>query len=140
MIKYTAHDRLNKSTFFKALGFEVGEPTTAGAPAKPVAGGEEVAITVAAGNVGQELEMTKAAAQRYMDMNPNVTINVLDTPDFVQDRLGLYLQFFEAQSPEVDVYQIDVIWPGDLAEHFVDLADYGGASAAAEHFPAIVQG
>jgi trehalose/maltose transport system substrate-binding protein len=120
------------------------EPTEAPAAAEPTeapaaAEGEKVSITVAAGNVGQELELTKAAAQRYMDMNPNVTVNVLDTPDFVQDRLGLYLQFFEAQSPEVDVYQIDVIWPGDLAEHFVDLNEYGAASAAAEHFPAIVQ-
>jgi trehalose/maltose transport system substrate-binding protein len=116
------------------------EPTEAEAeePAEP-APGEGVVITVAAGAVGQELELTKAAAQRYMDANPNVTVNVLDTPDMVQDRLGLYLQFFEAQSPEVDIYQIDVIWPGDLAEHFVDLYEYGAASVAAEHFPAIIQ-
>jgi trehalose/maltose transport system substrate-binding protein len=63
---------------------------------------------------------------------------VLTTPDLANDRLGLYLQFFEAQSPEVDVYQIDVIWPGDLAEHLLDLNEYGGAEAAKEHFPAII--
>jgi trehalose/maltose transport system substrate-binding protein len=74
-----------------------------------------------------------------MDANPNVTVNVLDTPNMVQDRLGLYLQFFEAQSSEVDIYQIDVIWPGDLAEHFVDLYQYGAASVAPEHFPAIIE-
>ena len=113
------------------------EPTEA--EAEEPAEGEKVSVTVAAGNVGQELELTKAAAAAYMEMNPNVTVNVLDTPDFVQDRLGLYLQFFEAQSPEVDVYQIDVIWPGDLAEHFVDLFEYGATSVAAEHFPAIIQ-
>jgi trehalose/maltose transport system substrate-binding protein len=114
------------------------EPTTAEEPSEPAAG-EEVVITIAGGAVGQELELTQAAAQRYMDANPNVTVNVLDTPDMVQDRLGLYLQFFEAQSPEVDIYQIDVIWPGDLAEHFVDLYEYGATSVAAEHFPAIIQ-
>jgi trehalose/maltose transport system substrate-binding protein len=113
------------------------QPTEA--EAEEPAEGEKVSVTVAAGNVGQELELTKAAAAAYMEMNPNVTVNVLDTPDFVQDRLGLYLQFFEAQSPEVDVYQIDVIWPGDLAEHFVDLFEYGATSVAAEHFPAIIQ-
>jgi hypothetical protein len=106
------------------------EPTEAEEPSEPSTG-EGVTVTVAGGNVGQELELTKAAAQRYMDANPNVTVNVLDTPDFVQDRLGLYLQFFEAQSSEVDVYQIDVIWPGDLAEHFVDLYEYGAADVAA---------
>src|SRR5690554_1931690 len=96
-------------------------------------------ITVAAGAVGQELELAQAAAARYMEANPGVTINVLDTPDMADDRLGLYLQFFEAQSSEVDVYQIDVIWPGDLAEHFVDLYEYGAADVVGEHFPAIVE-
>lgn len=100
---------------------------------------ERVTITVAAGAVGQELELTREGAQRYMDAHPNVTVNVLETPDMVQDRLGLYLQFFEAQSSEVDVYQIDVIWPGDLAEHFVDLYDYGARDVADLHFPAIVE-
>jgi trehalose/maltose transport system substrate-binding protein len=105
----------------------------------PAAGGEKVTVTIAAGAVGQELELTKAAAQRYMDGHPNVDVKVLDTPDLVQDRLGLYLQYFQAQSSEVDVYQIDVIWPGDLAEHFVDLYQYGAKDVVDQHFPAIVQ-
>jgi len=103
------------------------------------AAGDEVVVTVAAGAVGQELELTQEAAQRYMDANPGVTVEVLETPDMVQDRLGLYLQFFEAESPEVDVYQIDVIWPGDLAEHLVDLNEYGAAEVTDMHFPAIVE-
>lgn len=109
---------------------------------------QEVTVTIATGAVGQELELSKAAAQRYMDANPhtidgtdyNVTVNVLETPDLADDRLGLYLQFFEAQSPEVDVYQIDVIWPGDLAEHLVDLREYGATDEITnQHFPAIVE-
>ena len=99
----------------------------------------QVTITVAAGAVGQELELTKAGAQRYMDSHPGVTVNVLETPDFVQDRLGTYLQLFEAKSSDVDVFQIDVIWPGDLAEHFVDLYQYGAKDVVDQHFPAIVQ-
>jgi trehalose/maltose transport system substrate-binding protein len=100
---------------------------------------EEITLRVFAGNVGQELEFTLAAADAYMEMNPNVTVEVVDTPDLTDDRLGVYLQLFEAQSPEGDVFQIDVIWPGDLAEHFVDLNEYGGAEIAADHFPAIVE-
>jgi trehalose/maltose transport system substrate-binding protein len=100
---------------------------------------EPVQITVATGAVGQELEISREAAARYMELHPDVKVTVLDTPDMVQDRLGLYLQFFEAQSSEVDVYQVDVIWPGDLAEHFLDLYEYGGKEVADLHFPEIVE-
>jgi trehalose/maltose transport system substrate-binding protein len=74
-----------------------------------------------------------------MDANPGITVEVVDTPDFVEDRLGVYLQLFEAQSPEGDVFQIDVIWPGDLAEHLVDLNQYGAADVSGDHFPAIIE-
>ncbi|MBN1666323.1 MAG: ABC transporter substrate-binding protein [Anaerolineales bacterium] len=99
----------------------------------------DIVLRVFAGNVGQELELTKAAAERYMAENPGITVEVVDTPDFVEDRLGVYLQLFEAQSPEGDVFQIDVIWPGDLAEHFVDLYEYGASDVADDHFPAIIE-
>ena len=69
-----------------------------------------------------------------MELHPDIKITVLDTPDMVQDRLGLYLQFFEAQSLEVDVYQIDVIWPGDLAA-FCRSHEYGAKEVAELHFP-----
>ena len=101
--------------------------------------GEEITLTQFTGSVGNELELAQAAADRYQELNPCVTIETVDTPDFVEDRLGVYLQLFEAQSSQGDVFQIDVIWPGDLAEHFVDLNEYGGAEAAAEHFPAIIE-
>ncbi|MFZ0544683.1 MAG: ABC transporter substrate-binding protein [Candidatus Promineifilaceae bacterium] len=118
------------------------QPTAAEATSGADTGGgdmENITLRVFAGNVGQELELTKAAADEYMQMHPNITVEVVDTPDFVEDRLGTYLQLFEAQSPEGDVFQIDVIWPGDLAEHFVDLNQYGGAAIAADHFDAIVE-
>ncbi|MFW6263588.1 MAG: ABC transporter substrate-binding protein [Thermotogota bacterium] len=99
----------------------------------------EKTITVAAGAVGIELELARQAAEEFEELFPGVKVNVLDTPDMVQDRLGLYLQFFEAKSDRVDVYQIDVIWPGDLAQHFVDLYEYGAYDYVPNHFEAIVE-
>jgi trehalose/maltose transport system substrate-binding protein len=98
-----------------------------------------VTITLAAGNVGIELQMAKDGAQAYMASHPNVTVNVLDTPDLSTDRLGLYLQNFEAKSDKIDVYQTDVIWSGDLAEHLVDLNQYGAKKYTSDHFPAMIQ-
>ena len=82
------------------LGFEVGAASDEPArrPSQwPAA--KKSASRLLAGAVGQELELAQAAAQRYMDVQPQRHRQRLDTPDMVQDRLGLYLQFFEAQSP-----------------------------------------
>jgi len=100
---------------------------------------EKIVITVASGTVGLEKELIDEAAAMYMKEHPDVEVRALETPELATDRLGLYLQFFEAKSPEVDIYQIDVIWPGDLAEHMVDLYQYGAKDVAQDHFPAIVQ-
>ena len=114
--------------------------TPADTPADvPSPSDEPIVLSVFAGNVGMEKELTEAAVTRYMELNPNVTVRVIDTPDFVEDRLGVYLQLFEARSSEGDVFQIDVIWPGDLEEHFVDLFEYGAADIVGEHFPAIIE-
>ncbi|MBZ4683455.1 MAG: transporter substrate-binding protein [Fusobacteriales bacterium] len=100
---------------------------------------EKVVITLASGAVGQELEINKKAAAMYMKEHPNVEIQLWDTPDSSSDRLGLYLQLLEAKSQKVDIYQIDVIWPGDMADHLLDLNQYGGKEAAAKHFEPIIQ-
>src|SRR5690606_24005837 len=97
----------------------------------------QTTITVAAGAVGQELELARAAADRYMAEHPDVTVNVLETPDLADSRLGVYLQLLEARSADVDVFQIDLIWPGDLAEHYVHIYEYGAAADVDEHFPDI---
>jgi len=109
------------------------------APTEDMSSDQPITLRLFGGNVGQELELSQSAAQKYMELHPNVTVEVIATPDTVEDRQGVYLQLFEAQSPEGDVFQIDVIWPGDLAEHFVDLYDYGAADIVGEHFDAIIQ-
>ena len=103
------------------------------------ASAEKIIINLASGAVGNELELAQKAAAWYSEEHPNVEIQILDTPDAAQDRLGLYLQFLEAQSQEMDLYQIDVIWPGDLAEHLVDLNQHGAKEVVGDHFEAIVQ-
>lgn len=135
------------STTQAPSGVETTAPTEAGpatapttAPTEaPATGGEKVTINVATGAVGQELQMAEDGAKRYMEKNPNVTVKILSTPDMVQDRLAVYRQFFESKSPDVDLYQIDVIWPGDLAQNFLDLNQYGAKDHLSGMFPSMVQ-
>ena len=100
---------------------------------------EETIVLNIYANGENERELSAWYESEYEAMHPNVDINFVDAGRVVEDRLGVYLQIFEAQSPELDVAQIDVIWPGDLAEHFVDLNEYGAADISGDHFTAIVE-
>ena len=96
---------------------------------------QPVTIQVAVGAVGTELELHRQALEQFEQENPDIDVELFETPSGGTDRLGLYLQFFEAQSSEVDVLQIDVIWPGILEEHLVDLYEYGAEEQVDQHFP-----
>ncbi len=100
---------------------------------------EEIVITVAAGTEGMELKLTRDLAEMYTAQNEGVRVEVLDTPKLARDRTGLYMEIFEAGSSEVDVFQIDVVSFGDLAEHLVDLYEYGADAVAGDYFPAIIE-
>ena len=78
-------------------------------------------------------------AQKYMTAHPGVKVVVTYGPKTVTDLLGLYLQYFAAKRSDVDVYGIDVIWPGDIADHLVDLNTYGAKDVVGQYFPSMVQ-
>lgn len=100
----------------------------------------EATIRVAAGAVGVELEVGMEQATRYMDACPNITVEFVETPNEVQDRLALYQQLWEAQSGDIDVFQVDVIWPGIIAEHVVDLNEYLSEDVVSQYFPDMIAG
>lgn len=100
--------------------------------------GDMVTINIYA-NGENEREYSAWLESEYEAMHPDVDIVFVDAGRVVEDRLGVYLQIFEAESAELDVAQIDVIWPGDLAEHFVDLNEYGAADVTGDYFAAIVE-
>ena len=97
-------------------------------------------IRYSAGAGAADLETVRQLAQMYMEQNPDVNIEVVAGPDSADERFSLYLQLFEAQSPNFDVLQLDIIWPGQLAQHLVDLNQYGDIqSSMSEFFPEIVE-
>jgi trehalose/maltose transport system substrate-binding protein len=66
-------------------------------------------------------------------------VKVVSTPNSATERLALYQQILAAGSADIDVFQIDVIWPGTLANHMIDLKQHLKADSVAAHFPAIVE-
>jgi trehalose/maltose transport system substrate-binding protein len=66
-----------------------------------------------------------------------IEVKLLPGPEAAFDQLALWRKLLEKDSGTPDVYEIDVIWPGTLAEYFMDLKPYL-AQEAAGHFPVLV--
>jgi trehalose/maltose transport system substrate-binding protein len=103
--------------------------------ALPSAEGAQIAISC--GAVGEELQLCRSAAQEWARKNGH-SVTVISTPNGADQRLALYQQLFAAQSPDIDVLQVDAIWPGILGRHFVDLKPYVPRTVLATHFASVV--
>ncbi len=93
-------------------------------------------ISISCGAVGQEFAICKEGAESWAARTNN-KVRVVSTPNSSSERLALYQQLLAAQSKDVDVFQIDVVWPGILASHFIDLRAYTKKQLH-RHFPAII--
>ncbi|MEO1287153.1 MAG: ABC transporter substrate-binding protein [Chloroflexota bacterium] len=100
----------------------------------------EAEISFAGGAVGAEREIARQAADVFESFCENVTIDILEMPDSATERLNIYLQTFEAQSPDIDVMQVDVIWPAIIAPHVVDVRDFLSEEEIGEFFTDMIQG
>jgi len=94
-------------------------------------------LAISCGAVGQELEFCKTGADAWAKQTGN-QVTIVSTPNSATARLALYQQWLAAGASDVDVFQIDVIWPGILGNHFIDLKPYT-KGAEQQHFPALAQ-
>jgi trehalose/maltose transport system substrate-binding protein len=103
-----------------------------------MASAQAATIAISCGAVGLELELCQEGAQAWAEQTGN-QVNVISTPNSATERLALYQQILAANSPDIDVFQIDVIWPGTLANHLIDLSEHVDGDELAQHFPTIVE-
>jgi len=93
-------------------------------------------LVISCGAVGKELALCRSGAEAWAEHTGN-QVEVVSAPSATNERLALYQQLLAAGASDVDVIQIDVIWPGMLARHLVDLAPYLSDQVEA-HFPAAI--
>lgn len=79
-------------------------------------------ITFMTDSIGRQLAITRDMAREF-EAAHNCRVEFRIGPESATERLGEYQRFFAARSDAIDVYQIDVIWPGILGPHLVDLSD-----------------
>jgi trehalose/maltose transport system substrate-binding protein len=65
-------------------------------------------------------------------------VTVLRAPEQSNQRYFMYLDLLGRGDPEIDVLQIDVIWPSAFAEQLVDLGEQLPAADKDQHFAALI--
>lgn len=94
-------------------------------------------ITYVSGAVGADIENFKAIVAPWEERTGH-TVTIVPMPQSSSDQFGQYRLWLAANSRDIDVYQTDVIWAPQLAEHFVDLSA-AAADLAPQHFPEIIE-
>ena len=106
------------------------------APPPPTPTPEPVVVRFSGLPVGQGYQLdTELIAQ--FTAETGIQVEFVPGPELATERLALYKELLEQGDSTLDVYQIDVIWPGTLAPHLLDLAPHLGTEAA-DHFPTII--
>ncbi|MDC7711451.1 ABC transporter substrate-binding protein [Vogesella indigofera] len=100
------------------------------------AASQAATLKISCGAVGQELELCKQAVAQWSKKTGN-EVQVVATPNDSNERLALYQQILGSGSDKIDVFQIDVVWPGILASHLADLKPLA-AGVEKQHFAGIV--
>jgi trehalose/maltose transport system substrate-binding protein len=93
-------------------------------------------ITISCGSNAADQEWCGKFAEDWGKKSGH-TVKLYTAPASTTDNLALLRQQFAAKSPDVDVLMVDVVWPGVIKDHLVDLKKYS-KGAEAKHFPAIV--
>lgn len=93
-------------------------------------------VVLSCGGVGQEYQHCKSGAEAWAQQRGH-QVEFISTPHSSTERLALYQQLLAAGSRDIDVFQIDVVWPGILGGYFIDLRPYS-AGVEQHHFPALI--
>ena len=67
-----------------------------------------------------------------------IRVQVLPAPEGAVEQLATWRKLLESGAEVPDVYGIDVIWPGILADNLLDLKAYVSAEEIAAHFPKLI--
>jgi len=89
------------------------------------------------GSVGAAVENFPALVKPWEDATGH-TVTIVPMPASTSDQFGQYRLWLAAGTTDIDVFQTDVIWAPQLADHFVDLTE-AAKDIAPKHFPSIIE-
>lgn len=89
------------------------------------------------GQIGVGSELDILLIEQFAE-ETGITVNFVPKSDDTTEDYDVYEVLFEAESPDIDVLALDIIWPASFAAHLVDLGPALGADAE-QHFPGIIE-
>lgn len=89
------------------------------------------------GAVGNAVENFKLLVKPWEEATGH-TVTMVPMPASTSDQFAQYRLWLAAGTADIDLYQTDVIWAPQLADHFVDLTEIA-KDLAPTHFPSIIQ-
>ncbi|MDO5705626.1 MAG: ABC transporter substrate-binding protein, partial [Paracoccus sp. (in: a-proteobacteria)] len=116
-------------------------PFTAAVVAAVLSGGATAAaadeVTYVLGTVGNAVETLKEIVKPWEERTGH-TVKIVTMPSSTTDQFGQYRLWLAAGTADIDLYQTDVIWAPQLADHFVDLSE-AAEDLAPIHFPSVIE-
>jgi trehalose/maltose transport system substrate-binding protein len=88
--------------------------------------------------IGEGGRWIKAAIEEWAKKTGN-KVEYISVATDISMALQQYQQYWASQSPDIDVYMVDVIWQGILAPHAVDMKKYFKDDEVKKFFPRIVE-
>jgi len=101
------------------------------------AAAEKVTVSISCSSLGIEMELCRDGAQAWAKKTGN-EVKLVSTPADANERLSLYQSLLAARSDKIDVFQIDVVWPGTLANYFLDLNQFVAPDNVDDYFPTLI--
>ena len=117
-----------------AFGLALSAALTGGGPSHAIG----ATITIACGAVGIFHDLCRAGAERWAAETGNA-VAFVQSPGSTTDRLALFQQLLAAGAADIDVIEVDVIWPGILGRYLVDLSAYVDEATIKAHFPVFIE-
>ena len=88
--------------------------------------------------VDQSSRRLRDEERREFTKATGIRVEVLPSPEAAVEQVTLWRQLLESHATVPDVYAVDVIWPGILADDLLDLKPYVPKEEIAAHFPELI--
>ena len=119
-----------------ACGDKTAEKPADKAAAGATASAGGVEVTISCGSVGPDHDTCQKNVDEWAKKTGN-TVKLYSDPKDSSEKLALLRQQFGAGASDIDVVMVDVVWPGMLKGHLLDLTAAANGQEK-DSFPAIV--